>query len=108
MMHLAKLRQKPIQSGGPPVGQKSAGVPHPAEAAAAWRGILPRMTREQIRSAAMELDPAEREVLAEELLLSLPDADRDAVDAAWLAEARRRDAAFALGGTTARRMNEIT
>jgi hypothetical protein len=65
------------------------------------------MTREQIRSAAMDLDPAEREALAEELLLSLTDTDRDAIDAAWLGEARRRDAAFASGATTARPVDHV-
>lgn len=47
--------------------------------------------------AAFELDPSDRESLAEELLLSIGNADRDAIDAAWLAEAHRRDAAFAKG-----------
>jgi hypothetical protein len=49
------------------------------------------MTREQIKSAALDLDPAERQALAEEILLSVTGEDRGAIDAAWLAEARRRD-----------------
>jgi len=52
---------------------------------------LMSMNREQIRDAALSLQPAEREALAEELLLSIDTADADAIDAAWLAEAKRRD-----------------
>jgi hypothetical protein len=60
------------------------------------------MTKEQIRTAALQLDPADREALAEELLLSIGDADREAVDAAWLAEVARRDADFVAGKTGAK------
>lgn len=59
------------------------------------------LTKDQIRTAAMKLDPADRETLAEELLLSVDSAEREAIDSAWLAEARRRDAEFAAGKTTA-------
>lgn len=55
------------------------------------------MTKEQVRAEAMALDPQDREVLAEELLLSLSETDREQIDAAWLAEARRRERAFARG-----------
>ena len=55
------------------------------------------MTREQILTHAMTLGAAEREALAEELLQSISDGDRDAIDAAWLAEARSREEAFARG-----------
>jgi hypothetical protein len=55
-------------------------------------------TREQIKDAALQLEPAEREALAEEILLSISSAERDEIDAAWLEEARRRDAEF--GGRT--------
>ena len=65
------------------------------------------MTRQQIKTAAMELDPAERDALAEELLLSIGDAEREAVEAAWLAEARRRDAAFARGEMGAKPVDEV-
>lgn len=65
------------------------------------------MTREQIRVAALELDPAERERLAEELLLSIGQSDQEAIDAAWLAEAHRRDALFQAGATTARPVDEV-
>ena len=65
------------------------------------------LTRDQIRSAALQLDPAEREALAEELLLSIGDADRDAIDAAWLAEAHRRDAEYRAGKTCAKPANEV-
>lgn len=50
-----------------------------------------RLTKEQIKNEAMNLDPAQRTELAEELLLSVDGPDRDAIDAAWLAEAHRRD-----------------
>lgn len=65
------------------------------------------MTREQIRVAAFELDPADREILAQKLLLSLGAADRDAIDQAWLAEVRRRDASFINGTTTASPVEEV-
>lgn len=65
------------------------------------------MTREQIRSAALELDASDREALAEELLLSIGHADRDSIDAAWLAEAHQRDQAFRNGTTTARPVDEV-
>jgi putative addiction module component (TIGR02574 family) len=65
------------------------------------------MTREQIRSAALELNPADREALAEELLLSIGDTDRESIDAAWLAEAHRRDEAYAKGMTTARPVDQV-
>lgn len=60
------------------------------------------MTIEQIRSAALQLKPSEREALAEELLMSIAESDRDSIDAAWLAEARRRDEALHRGKTTAK------
>ena len=55
-----------------------------------WVRIEVSMTREQIKSAALDLDPAERQALAEEILLSVTGEDRSVIDAAWLAEARRR------------------
>lgn len=65
------------------------------------------MTREQIRSAALELNPVDREALAEELLLSISEDDRQSIDSAWLAEAHRRDAAFAKGTMTARPVEDV-
>ena len=64
------------------------------------------MTRDQVRRAALELAPDERQALAEELLLSISGAERDAIDSAWLAEVRRRDAAFAEGTSTGRPVNQ--
>lgn len=55
------------------------------------------MTREQIKAAALELDPVERERLAEELLLSIDDTERNTIDQAWLIEAHRRDDEFRAG-----------
>jgi len=55
------------------------------------------MTKDQILAEAMALGPEQREALAEELWQSLDGARQAAVDAAWLEEVRRRDAAFAAG-----------
>jgi putative addiction module component (TIGR02574 family) len=65
------------------------------------------LTRDQIKHAALQLAPAEREALAEELLLSIGEDDRQAIDAAWLAEAHRRDADFAAGKTGARPVEQV-
>jgi len=55
------------------------------------------LTNEEIISAAMKLDPIEREALAEQLLLSLDANERDRVQREWLAEAHRRLAAWKAG-----------
>jgi hypothetical protein len=65
------------------------------------------MTTDQIRTAALKLDPVEREALAEELLLSIVESDREAIDIAWLAEARRRDATFLAGQSNAKPVDEV-
>lgn len=65
------------------------------------------MTREEIRAAAMTLDAADREALAEELLLSLSEAERESIDAAWAAEADRRAAALDRGAATSRPSDEV-
>jgi hypothetical protein len=65
------------------------------------------LTKEQIRTAAMELDPVEREALAEELMLSVGEGDREAIEAAWLTEAQRRSAAFDRGETGERDVDEV-
>lgn len=57
------------------------------------------MTLDQLRSAALALDPKQRESLAEELLFSINESDSAKIDAAWLAEARRRDADLAADRT---------
>jgi putative addiction module component (TIGR02574 family) len=54
-------------------------------------------TKDQLKTEAMKLKPAEREALAEELLQSIDATDADAIDAAWLAEVERRDAEFQTG-----------
>jgi hypothetical protein len=64
------------------------------------------MTREQIKLAAMELDPVEREALAEELLLSLSETDRSGIEQAWLTEAKRRDAECMSGTIAASTVEE--
>jgi putative addiction module component (TIGR02574 family) len=65
------------------------------------------LTRDQIKTAALQLAPADREALAEELLLSIDDTDRQSMDAAWLAEARRRDADFLAGKTGAQPVDQV-
>lgn len=65
------------------------------------------MTKDQLLAEAMSLDPDEREALAEQLLLTLTDADQAAVDAAWLKEARRREAAFQNGEMTSAPVDEV-
>ena len=64
------------------------------------------MTKDQIKSAALALDPNERQALVEELWLSLDGPDQSAIDAAWLDEVRRRDAALAAGGMTTSPVDE--
>jgi hypothetical protein len=66
------------------------------------------LSREQIRAEALKLNPAEREALAEELLLSINGSDREAIDAAWLLEVRRRDAAFISGQSRANPIDSVT
>ena len=66
-----------------------------------WKRLSPLL------DAALDLDPAEREALAEELLLSVGGAEREAIDAAWLAEARRRDAALLAGKTRVSPVDEV-
>lgn len=61
-----------------------------------------KLSRNEIKTAALELDPLDREALAEELLLSIDGKDREEIDAAWLAEARRRDKEFAAGRSHAK------
>ena len=65
------------------------------------------MTKDQILAEAMALGPDEREALAEELLLSLNGGQQAAVDAAWLEEVRRRDAAFAAGQIQESDLDEV-
>jgi putative addiction module component (TIGR02574 family) len=66
-----------------------------------------QLSKDQIRSASLQLGPAEREALAEELLLSIEPAEAEAIDAAWLDEARRRDEAFYAGTTHAKPVEDV-
>ena len=65
------------------------------------------MSKEQIRDAALQLGAAEREALAEELLLSLNDSESEAIDRAWLEETRRRDAALLAGTSRTKPVSEV-
>jgi hypothetical protein len=64
------------------------------------------MTKDQILAEAMALEPEQREALAHELWESSGGARQAAVDAAWLEEVRRRDAAFAAGQDTESPLDE--
>jgi hypothetical protein len=68
---------------------------------------LMAISKARIKVEAMRLDAIEREALAEELLLSLSDADREEIDKAWLDEAKRRDAAFKKDGGIAKPVDEV-
>ncbi len=63
--------------------------------------------KDHVKAAAMKLDPAEREALAEELLLSLGDVEQSQIEAAWLDESRRRDAAYAAGKMGATPVDQV-
>jgi len=65
------------------------------------------MTKDQVKSAAMQLDPGDREALAEELLLSIDQQQSNELDAAWLAEVQRRDALFLAGGNAPKSVDEV-
>lgn len=65
------------------------------------------MTKDQVRVKAMALDPTDRETLAEELLLSLTESDQGTIDAAWLAEARRREEAVEAGQLSGSAVDEV-
>ena len=65
------------------------------------------LSKDQIMTEALKLGPQDRESLAEELLLSINDADRDQIDAAWLSEAHRRDTAFRAGQTHANSVDAV-
>jgi putative addiction module component (TIGR02574 family) len=65
------------------------------------------LTKDQIKTAAMQLDPAEREALAEELMLSISESERQEIDAAWLVESHRRYQAFRTGEEEATPNDEV-
>ena len=65
------------------------------------------MTRQQLLSEAMSLDIEEREELAEELLLSLDEPNRAALDATWLEECRARYAAYERGEVKASPVDQV-
>ena len=64
-------------------------------------------TKDQIKRAALELNVAEREALAEELLLSIEGTDRDTIDAAWLDEIRQLDDRFRAGESQGQPMDQV-
>jgi hypothetical protein len=70
-------------------------------------GVDMTLTKNQIKTAAMKLNPGEREALAEELLLSVGSEERKEIDAAWLAEAMRRDAVFSKSKRSAKPVNQV-
>lgn len=68
---------------------------------------MPMLTREEIKSAALKLDPTQRGTLAEELLLSITPEEADAMDRACLAEAHRRNQAILEGKASTKPANEV-
>jgi putative addiction module component (TIGR02574 family) len=68
--------------------------------------IMP-VTIDQARSIAMQLNASDREVLAEELLQSVSESESDAIDQAWLAEVRRRDADLLAGRCKASGVDDV-
>ncbi len=64
-------------------------------------------TRDQVRSAAFQLNSLDRQLLAEELLLSISGEESAAIDAAWLNEAQRRDKDFVDGRRSAKPVDEV-
>ena len=65
------------------------------------------LTKSQIRTGALALKAHERELLAQDLLLSITRQDRDAIDAAWLVEIRRREGDYAAGKTGSKPVQEV-
>ena len=65
------------------------------------------LTREQLLTEALSLDPSEREALAEDLLLTIAEADRAEIDQSWLMEVRERDAALIRGESTTSTVDEV-
>jgi len=65
------------------------------------------LTKDQIKTAALELNPAEREALAEELLMSISATEGESVDSAWLQEVKRRDSLFRQQKTIAKPVDEV-
>jgi len=55
------------------------------------------LTKEQIKSAVLQLEPVEREELMEELYVALVPGQQEAIERAWLAEAHRRFADWKAG-----------
>jgi Putative addiction module component len=55
----------------------------------------------------MQLDPIEREILLEELLVSLWDENRQEIDKAWLKEVKRREKQHAESGEIGKPVNEV-
>jgi len=65
------------------------------------------LTIEQIKAAAMELDPVEREVLGYDLLVSVGRIDPAAIEASWLAEAHRREELYKAGNLKTYSLDEL-
>lgn len=65
------------------------------------------LSKDQIKEAALMLNPDDRGALAEDLLLSITAQDRAAIDAAWLEEVRRRDSSPPVLGRNAKTMESV-
>ena len=65
------------------------------------------MTVDELKRAAMHLDPTERASLARELLVSLDDLSEPEVERLWLEEAERRRLLVEAGETRLVPMDEV-
>lgn len=65
------------------------------------------LTRQQLFTEALALDPPDREALAEDILRTLGETERSEIDEAWLLETRKRDAAYRRGESTTSTVEEV-
>ncbi len=65
------------------------------------------LTRQQLFTEALALDPPVREALAEDILRTLGEAERTEIDEAWLVEMRKRDAAYRRGESATSTVDEV-
>lgn len=65
------------------------------------------LASERLLAEVLMLPPSQREALAEDALSSLTDSDRQSIDDAWLAEARRRYAEYLSAATPTKPVDEV-
>jgi len=65
------------------------------------------MTKEQLLAAAMALPADERQQIADALFESVAEGTREEIDAAWIAECKRRLEAYKRGEVQATPVDEV-